>query len=148
MADDPAADARDELRAQVRIEELRLDSTVALRGGPDSIDKIRRHATRTHRAFMLDGQPVYGISVFCAMDDIGPASLDGLLRTRLTTYRWVHTPTVQQLAEAGFTLLSTFGRPHYTLVLGSIANDELEKLEVALGSPSENPYHQRGRSGR
>lgn len=97
---------------------------------------------------MLDGQSVYGISVFCALDDIAPASLDGLLRTRLTTYRWVHTPTVQQLAEAGFTLLATFGRPHYTLVLGSIANDELEKLEVALGSPSENPYHQRGRSGR
>jgi len=51
---------------------------------------------RTHRAFVPDGQSVYGVSVFCALDDIGPGSLDGPLGSRLSTDRWVHMPTARQ----------------------------------------------------
>lgn len=47
---------------------------------------------------------------FCGLDDIGPASLDGLLSSRLITYRWVHTPTARQVAGAGFTLMPRVGR--------------------------------------
>jgi hypothetical protein len=148
MANDPVDDKRDELRNHVRDEHVDLDQTVTLRGGPDNIDKLRRHASRTHRAFVLDGEPVFGVSVFCALDDIGPGSLDGLLRSRLATYRWVHTPTAGQLAEAGFSLLATFARPHYTLLLDAIGDEDLGRLETALGPPVENPYHRRGRSGR
>jgi hypothetical protein len=148
MADDRAADEPDELREHVRDEVVDLGQTVTLRGGPDSVDKLRRHAMRTHRAFELDGAPVYGVSVFCALDDIGPGSLDGLLRSRLVTYRWVHTPTAGQLAEAGFSLLATFARPHYTLLLDDVTDEQLGQLEASLGPPVENPYHRRGRSGR
>jgi hypothetical protein len=148
MPDDPRGDERDELRVHVRAELLDADRTVTLRGGPDNLDKLRRHARRTHRAFELDGAPVYGVSVFCALDDLGPASLDGLLSSRLVTYRWVHAPPAGQLTAAGFTLLATFARPHYTLLLSQATDDVLMRLEAALGPPSENPYHQRGRPGR
>jgi hypothetical protein len=140
--------AREELRHHVRAEAISLDQTVTLRGGPDNVAKLRRHALRTHRAFMLDGHPVYGVSVFCALDDIGPGSFDGLLRSRLTSYRWVHTPTVGQLADAGFDLLATFVRPHVTLLLDDVTDELLARLEDALGPPVENPYHRTGRSGR
>ncbi len=148
MADDPAEVQRDELRDHVRDELVDLDQTVTLRGGPDNFDKLHRHATRTHRAFILDGEPVYGLSVLCALDDIGPGSLDGLLRSRLVTYRWVHTPTAGALTEAGFSLLATFARPHYTLLLDDLTTELLERLETALGPPAKNPYHRTGRFGR
>lgn len=138
----------DELRDHVRADALGPQQTVTLRGGPDNIDKLRRHAQRTNRAFVLDGKPVFGVSVFCALDDIGPGSLDGLLRDRLSTYRWVHTPTAAHLADAGFQLLATFGRPHFTLLLDDVTDDLLAGLEEALGPPVENPYHRIGRSGR
>jgi hypothetical protein len=139
---------RDELRDHVRADALGPRQTVTLRGGPDNIDKLRRHAVRTNRAFVLDGDPVFGVSVFCALDDIGPGSLDGLLQDRLGTYRWVHTPTIHQLAGAGFQVLATFSRPHFTLLLDDVTDDLLARLEEALGPPVENPYHRTGRSGR
>jgi hypothetical protein len=86
--------------------------------------------------------------VFCALDDIGSASLRGLLSGRLVTYRWIHTPPERRLIDAGFTLLPTFGRPHFTVVLGSDSDDELGRLQRALGPRIENPYHQAGRIGR
>jgi hypothetical protein len=146
MADEHESE-RDDLRAHVRGEEPSLDQRVTLRGGPDNVDKLRRHALRTNRAFLLDGHSVFGVSVFCALDDIGPGSLDGLLRDRLSTYRWVHTPTVEQLTKAGFQLLATFGRPHFTLLLDDVTDDLLAQLGEALGPPVENPYHRTGRSG-
>lgn len=147
MADEHQSE-RDEVRAHVRLEAPSVDQTVTLRGGPDNVDKLRRHALRTNRAFLLDGRPVFGVSVFCALDDIGPGSLDGLLRDRLSSYRWLHTPTVEQLADAGFELLATFGRPHFTLLLDDLTHHLLARLEDALGPPVENPYHRTGRSGR
>lgn len=143
MADDLDTE-RDELRRHVRVEALGQDLTVVLRGGPDTVDKLRRHALRTNRAFALDGDPVFGVSVFCALDAIGPGSLDGLLRRRLSTYRWVHTPTVEQLSDDGFQLLATFGRPHFTLLLDDVTDDLLTRLAEALGPPVRNPYHRTG----
>ncbi len=72
--------------------------------------------------------------------------LDGLLSSRLANYRWVHTPTARQLGDAGFTLLATFSRPHYTLLLDQITDELLGRLEAALGPPIENPYHRTGRT--
>lgn len=47
------------------------DDTTVVRGGPDSVAKLARHAVRTHRAFQLDGEPVWGVSVFLALDGAG-----------------------------------------------------------------------------
>ena len=140
-----AADAeRQELRPNLRDEAAPDDGIVVVRGGPTSPAKILAHAQRTHDAFVLNGNPLWGISVFCALDDIGPASLDALLH-RFASYRVVHLPRVGQLREAGFDLLPTFKRPHFTVSLPS--PDEVPRLLGALGSAEPNPYHGR-RPGR
>lgn len=125
-------DLRDHVRA-----ELTSSEAVLVRGGPDSATKLRTHAERLRRAFVLDGAPVLGISVFGALDDVGPASLNGLLAGRLSTYRVVHLTSVGRLVGAGFTVLPTFGRPHMTVLLTSL--DETGQLFDLLGSPQPNP---------
>lgn len=119
-----------------------------IRGGPDMVAKLATHARRTCRAYSLDGQPLYGVSVFLALDDIGPASLTGLLGDRMSTYRLVHTPTVAFLQHAGFPLVPTFRRPHYTLRLGGDTQEELRLLLDALGPPEVNPYYGGGTDPR
>lgn len=87
--------------------------------------------------FVLDDAPVLGISVFGALDDVGPASLNGLLSGRLSTYRVVHLTSVGRLVGAEFSVLPTFGRPHMTVLLTSL--DETDHLFDLLGSPQPNP---------
>jgi hypothetical protein len=82
---------------------------------------------------------VLGISVFAALDDIGPASLDGILSGKLPTYRVVHLIKAGLLAEAGVELLPTFGRPHMTLLLSSL--DRVESLLEVLGPAQANPRY-------
>jgi len=71
---------RDELRQFLRDERPPSDAVVIVRGGPSSVGRLREHARRTHDAYVLDGQPLWGVSVFCALDDVGTASIDALLR--------------------------------------------------------------------
>lgn len=96
---------------------------------------------------MLDGEPLWGVSVFCALDDVGPASLDALLR-RFASYRVVHLPTVRQLLAVGFDLLPSFRRPHFTVRLENDDDDGLDRLLDALGPATANPYHGRQRPRR
>lgn len=128
-----------DLRDFVRLESLPRTATIIVRGGPDTAEKLRTHAQRVRRAFLLDGDPVLGISVFAALDDIGPASLDAILSGKLSTYRVVHLVTAGQLAEAGFEMLPTFGRPHMTLLLSS--EDQVESLLEVLGTAQTNPRY-------
>jgi len=133
----------EDLRPHIRDEEPRSDDFVVVRGGPDSLAKLATHARRTYRAFNLDGAAFWGVSVFCALDQIGPASLDSILAVRMATYGLVHTPTVGRMREAGFELLPTFGRPHYTVRLVSDDDEELARLLAALGPADLNTYHGR-----
>lgn len=146
MPETPKA-GREELRPRVRDERPPNDSVVVVRGGPTTVEKLAGHARRTYDAFVLDGQTIWGVSVFCALDDIGPASLEGLLR-RFASYRAVHLPSVGALGVAGFELLPTFGRPHYTVRLSSGDEPQLTRLANALGTAEANPYHGGNRSGR
>ena len=132
---------QEDLRAHVRVEAPPPDAVVVLRGGPDTLAKLAGHARRTNAAYCLDGEPVWGVSVFAALDEVGPTSLDRLLADRLVSYRLVHLPTVGSLVEAGFELLPTFRRPHFTLILSSDTELDLRRLLNALGSPHVNPYH-------
>ena len=131
----------DELRPQIRDESTPDDATVVIRGGPDNLAKLAQHAMRTGRAYALDGEPLLGVSVFLALDDAGRASLDGLLSGRMETYRVVHTASVADVREAGFGLLATFGRPHYTLILPDTSQSTVGTLAAALGPTTANPYH-------
>jgi hypothetical protein len=135
------AAGQEDLRLHLRSETIGGGATVVVRGGPDSLTSLARHVRRTARAFALDGVPVWGISVFAAVDDLGPASLNGILAGRLTTYALVHLPTVGALAAAEAELLPTFGRPHFTLRLASDEPQEVAQLLAALGPPQVNPYH-------
>lgn len=102
--------------------------------------KLQTHARRTARAWRLDGVPVFGISVFCALDDIGPASLHGLLNGRLRTYRCIHYCPVSALRLIGVHLLPTGHRPHFTAVIASDGESELRRLLACLGQPRENRF--------
>lgn len=88
---------------------------------------------------MLDGEPVLGISVFAALDDIGPASVDGILSGKLATYRVIHLASLRDLAHANSAVLPTFGRPHMTIVLGG--PDHIESLLATLGPARDNPHY-------
>lgn len=70
----------EELRPYLRDDRPPDDATIVVRGGPDTLAKLAIHARRTHDAYVLDGEPLWGISVYCTLDGVGPASLDGLLR--------------------------------------------------------------------
>ncbi|MGH3897133.1 MAG: hypothetical protein ACRDTA_02550 [Pseudonocardiaceae bacterium] len=125
-------------------------AALVVRGGPDTLPKLQTHARRTARAWCLDGVPLFGISVFCALDDIGPASLPGLLNSRLRTYRCIHYCPVSALRLVGVHLLPTGHRPHFTAVIASDEEDELRRLLACLGPHRENPYRMpppRGRRG-
>jgi hypothetical protein len=135
---------RQELRPSVRDEPAPDDGIVVVRGGPASHERLLAHAHRTHDAFTLDGEALWGISVFCALDEISPASLDALLR-RFSSYRVVHLPSAGRLREAGFDLLPTFRRPHFTVTFGTAS--DVARLLAALGAAEPNPYHGR-RPGR
>ncbi len=128
-----------DLRDFVRFEPLPREATVLVRGGPGTAAKLTAHAERVRRAFVLDGAPVLGISVFAALDHIGPASLEGILSGKLPTYRVVHLVTAGRLADAGFDLLPTFGRPHMTLLLSGL--DRVEPLLELLGPAQANPRY-------
>ena len=84
------------------------------------------------------GQPLWGVSVFCALDDIGSSSLSALLQ-RFASYRAVHLARAGQLRHAGFELLTTFGRPHFTVRATSDHPDELGRLLEALGDARAQP---------
>lgn len=128
---------RIEQRPRLRVEELPADATIIVRGGRDTVDKLLLHALRTARAWSLDGQPLLGISVFAVLD----RPLDELLRERFATFRTVYLPTVHSLSAAGFDLLPTGRRPHFTVRLQSADANERQRLLVALGPARDNPAY-------
>jgi hypothetical protein len=133
-------EVRRELRRLVRDERPPDDAIVVVRGGPESTSRLREHAERTNERFTLDGQPAWGVSVFCALDDIGEASLPGLL-SRFASYRVVHLPTAGEVRRAGFEMLPTFGRPHFTVMMPGADQVTMGRLLDALGAAEPNPYY-------
>lgn len=130
---------RIEQRQRLRAELPPAGTTLAIRGGRDTPDKLRSHAQRTTRAWSLDGQPLLGISVFAALD----RPVEELLRRRFTTFRTVCLPTVSQLADYGFELLPTGVRPHFTVRLRRADDQELLRLLAALGPVRPNSQYAR-----
>ena len=131
---------RIEQRTRLRNEQPPADATLLVRGGPDTVDKLRRHAERTARAWALDGRPLHGISVFAVLD----MPLDDLLRRRFTSFRTVYLPTAGLLAECRFELLPTGQRPHFTVRLQRADDSELDRLLAALGAAQPNSQYARG----
>lgn len=125
-----------EQRGRLRPGEPPADAIVVVRGGRDTIEKLRTHAQRTARAWSLDGAPLYGISVFIAEG----RSVTELLRSRFANFRTVHLTTVGRIREH-FALLSTGRSPHYTIQLASATDDELARLLLLLGPAQHNEQY-------
>jgi hypothetical protein len=135
---------RIEQRTRLRAEQPLVAATLIIRGGPDTVDKLRRHAERTERAWALDGVPLLGISVFAVLD----MSLDDLLRRRFASFRTFYLSTAGRLAEYQFELLPTGQRPHFTVRLHSADGPELDRLLAALGAPQANSQYARDKIWR
>lgn len=131
---------RIEQRQRLRHEQPLAAAALLVRGGPDNIEKLRRHTERTARAWSLDRQPLLGISVFAELG----TSLEDLLRRRFTSFRTVYLPTAGRLAESRFELLPTGQRPHFTIRLSRADDAELDRLLFALGATQPNPQYARG----
>lgn len=137
-----------DLRAHVRAERTIAPEIVIARGGPDTIEKLHRHAERLRRAFVLDGGEVLGVSVYAALDDVGPASFDVIVGQKLGSHRWIHLAPAAELHVRGFDLLPTFERPHFTVLVATL--DDLGQLVDTLGVAQPNPRygHQQRRTRR
>lgn len=130
---------RIEQRKLLRAEQPLPGTTIVVRGGRDTLDKLRGHAQRTARAWALDGQPLLGISVFAVLG----ITLEELLARRFASFRTIYLPTAGDLREPGFELLATGQRPHYTIRLRRADDHELEELLAALGAARPNPQYGR-----
>lgn len=90
---------RIEQRPLLRVEAIPTDAMVVVRGGPNSVSKLQRQAQRTVQFWDLNGEPLFGVSVFCAFDDIGPASLSRILES-INTYPVIHLCIAGELQGA------------------------------------------------
>jgi hypothetical protein len=122
---------------RLRAEEPPADTTLVVRGGRDTPDKLRHHAQRTARAWSLDGHPLLGISVFAVLG----MPLNQLLIRRFATFPYICLPTVGRLREHGFALLATGQHPHFTVHLHQADDPELTRLLKAFGAPQRNPQY-------
>jgi hypothetical protein len=130
---------RIEQRPRLRAEQPPDGTTLVVRGGRDTAEKLRSHVQRTARAWSLDGQPLLGISVFAVLDP----PLDDLLGRRFATFRTIYLPTAGDLTRCGFDLLATALRPHFTVRLHRADDQELRQLLEALGPAQPNPQYAR-----
>ncbi len=126
---------RIEQLALLRAEQPAAETTLVVRGGRDTVDKLRVHAVRTARAWLLDGQPLLGISVFVVLG----MPLEVLLRRRFSSFRTIYLPTAGELGKDGFELLATAQRPRFTVRLERADDRELGKLLAAVGPARPNP---------
>ncbi len=110
-----------------------------VRGGRDTVAKLRGHAEQTARAWSLDGQPLLGISVFAVLG----IPLEVLPRRRFASFRTIYLPAAGERGKHGFELLATAQRPHFTVRMKRADERELEKLLAALGPARPNPQYAR-----
>lgn len=89
------------------------DATIVLRAGVMDAENVVRAAERTFALYAL-----YGISVEGVLDTTVQEACRG---ERLATYRRVRLSTFGRARDAGFALLATFDRPHFTLVLADLS---------------------------
>jgi hypothetical protein len=90
-----------------------------------------------HRLYVLDGEPIYGISVFVAART-GSAEEMHVMADKLRSYPLVYRTTVGRLDRSGFALLPTFGHPHFTVLMPSL--EAVDELAAAFGELLVNPY--------
>ena len=129
----------------IRTGESSDDLILLLRGGPDTREKIIRHADRTAARYTFDGRPARGISVWAAQGDLDTRTV---LAERMSTYRKYYRVTAEA-ATAIAVLLPTFEAPHWTLMFespeGTERREEAEMIDALLdilGPVLDNPKYE------
>ena len=107
------------------------ETVAVLRGGTMSTGSIVRSAQRTFAVYA-----VLGVSV----EAVEEGSLRDACRSeRISGYRMVRLSTFARVRAAGFALLATFERPHYTLVLPDLSEVTIARLDRCFDPPIANP---------
>lgn len=107
------------------------DATIVLRAGVMDAANAVRSAERTFALYAL-----YGISVEGVLDTTVQEACRG---ERLVTYRRVRLSTFGRVRAAGFALVATFDRPHFTLVRADLSELTLARLHRCFDDPIPNP---------
>jgi hypothetical protein len=113
------------------------DATVVLRAGVMGVENVKRAAERT-----FDLYAVYGVSVEGVLDMSVHEACCG---QRIASYRRVRLSTFGRVRRAGFALLATFERPHFTLVLADLSELTLARLDRCFDEAIPNPGRGPGR---
>lgn len=129
------------LEEVVRPRESADDLVLLLRGGPDTEEKILRHADRLADLFTYQGGLARGISLFAAEGDLDVWSVLG---TQLRAYpKYFRIPASAVVGR--FVLLPTFAKPHWTLLLRTPDGSEvpekklIDELMAIIGEVLDNP---------
>lgn len=108
------------------------DAVVVLRAGVMSPGNVRQSAERT-----FDSYAVYGISVEGVLDG---SVLEACRKShRIAAYRNIRLSTFGRLRSAGFALLASFERPHFTIVLADVSEVTVARLCRCFDGPIPNP---------
>lgn len=132
---------RRKLEEVARAGESADDLVLLLRGGPDTKEKILRHADRLEDVFTYRDGLARGISLFAAQCDLDAWSVLG---TRMQSYpKYIRIPASAVVGR--FVLIPTFAKPHWTLLLrtpdGSEVpeNELIDELVAIMGEALDNP---------
>lgn len=108
------------------------DVAVVIRAGVMAVADIEHAASQC-----LDLRGVLAISVEAVLDTaVAEACANS---PRLSQYRQVRLSSFGRLRGAGFALLPTFARPHFSLVLPDLSELTLARLERCFDPPIPNP---------
>jgi hypothetical protein len=128
------------IEAELRADPPQDATTVVVRGGPLTIEKLVQQARREQAVYSYRGQPLASISVDAT---VGEWTVDAILRERLWSRSSYAVATVEVLVAAGFELLPTFGAPHYDVVLPAATIEVASSLLSLFGPAQRNPYRRR-----
>jgi hypothetical protein len=108
------------------------DAAVVIRAGVMTAAHIENAASQC-----LELRGVLAISVVAVLDTtVAEACADS---RRLLRYRQLRLSSFGRLRAAGFALLPTFDRPHFSLVLPDLSELTLARLDRCFDSPIPNP---------
>jgi hypothetical protein len=113
------------------------DAVVVVRGGRMNSEFVRSSATDAFDEFGF-----FGVSVSLALD----TAVEQLCSTdpRISRYGKVRLSTAGRIRALGFALLPTLARPHYDVVLPDLADETLDRLELAFDLPIPRPTSTEG----
>lgn len=115
----------------LRSEDPPGDDVMIVRAGQMTTDTVRRSTSK-----FFEEHGIYALSVFATLDH----PVEELCRDHvLARYGSVRTSTFGTVRAAGFALLPTLRRPHFSVVLPDLDSTTLDRLSSCFSEPVPNP---------